>query len=100
MTHAGSGVTGWLLQLYSCRGEHLHTLRVPGGGAAGFAWEGASQRVGLAVGGAVLMAAVRQVGQACAWLHMVPMLPCPAGVCACVGGWVLGGSPAEPGRAS
>ncbi len=65
MTHAGTGVSGWLLQLYSSYGEHLKTLRVPASRVAGLAWESGSRSVALAAGGAVLMAAVRQVSSPC-----------------------------------
>lgn len=50
----------WLVQFYSCQGEHLRTMRVPGGGISGIAWEGSGLRLALAVDGSVYFASVRQ----------------------------------------
>ncbi|KAF8068393.1 Wdr35 [Scenedesmus sp. PABB004] len=49
----------WLVQFYSPAGEHLRTLRVPGGGVAGIAWEGSGLRLGLAVDAQLLFASLR-----------------------------------------
>lgn len=62
----GSTGSGWLVQFYSCQGDHLHTMRVPGPGVSGATWEAGSQRLALAAGGAILLAAVRQV-QGAGW---------------------------------
>lgn len=56
---APSGAELWLVQFYSASGEHLRSMRVPGaGGVASLAWEGCGLRLGLAVGPALLFAAI------------------------------------------
>jgi WD repeat-containing protein 35 len=50
----------WLVQFYSCGGEHLRTVRVPGSGITGLAWEGSGLRLALAVDSHILFASVRQ----------------------------------------
>lgn len=51
----------WLVQFYSPAGQHLRTMRVPGGGSiSGMAWEGGGARLALAVNGHIFFASVRQ----------------------------------------
>lgn len=50
----------WLLQLYSCHGEHLHTLRLPSPCTGGIAWEHGSARLALGASADLQLAAVRQ----------------------------------------
>ncbi len=52
MSHAHS-------QFYSYLGEHLRTLRVPGGVISALSWEGDGLRLALAVESAVFFANVR-----------------------------------------
>eukprot|EP00201_Polytomella_parva_P012196 CAMPEP_0175066548 /NCGR_PEP_ID=MMETSP0052_2-20121109/16571_1 /TAXON_ID=51329 ORGANISM="Polytomella parva, Strain SAG 63-3" /NCGR_SAMPLE_ID=MMETSP0052_2 /ASSEMBLY_ACC=CAM_ASM_000194 /LENGTH=442 /DNA_ID=CAMNT_0016333265 /DNA_START=239 /DNA_END=1564 /DNA_ORIENTATION=- len=49
----------WMAQFYNQNGEHLRTLRVPGGGISGVAWEGNGLRLALAVDSFVYFANVR-----------------------------------------
>ncbi|KAG5898787.1 hypothetical protein JTB14_010997 [Gonioctena quinquepunctata] len=48
-----------LVQFYSCMGEHLRTLKVPGNSIACCVWEGGSLRVALAVDSFVYFANIR-----------------------------------------
>lgn len=64
MAGSGTGAEPWLVQFYSAAGEHLRTLRVPGGasggGVAGVAWDRSGQRLALAADAALLLASVRR----------------------------------------
>jgi WD repeat-containing protein 35 len=50
----------WLVQFYSHAGEHLRTMRVPGSGINGLAWEGNGLRLALAVDSHVFFTSIRQ----------------------------------------
>lgn len=50
----------WLVQFYSCMGEHLRTLRVPGSCISGIAWEGSGLRLALGVDSYVFFTSIRQ----------------------------------------
>lgn len=50
----------WLVQFYNHAGEHLRTMRVPGSGISGLAWEGSGLRVALAVDSHIFFTSVRQ----------------------------------------
>jgi WD repeat-containing protein 35 len=50
----------WLVQFYNQAGEHLRTMRVPGSGITGLAWEGNGLRLALSVESHVFFTAVRQ----------------------------------------
>ena len=45
----GQGKEVAMVQFYSPFGQHLRTLKVPGGGIQALSWEGGSLRVALAV---------------------------------------------------
>lgn len=50
----------WLVQFYSQAGEHLRTMRVPGNGITGLAWEGSGLRLALSVESHIFFTSVRQ----------------------------------------
>lgn len=50
----------WLVQFYSQAGEHLRTMRVPGSGITGLAWEGSGLRLALSVESHIFFTSVRQ----------------------------------------
>ncbi|KAG2494620.1 hypothetical protein HYH03_007139 [Edaphochlamys debaryana] len=49
----------WMVQFYNHNGEHMRTLRVPGGGISGISWEGNGLRLSLSVDSYVYFANVR-----------------------------------------
>jgi WD repeat-containing protein 35 len=49
-----------MVQFYSPFGQHLRTLKVPGGGIKAVTWEGASLRIALAVDSFIYFANIRQ----------------------------------------
>ncbi|KAF6259424.1 intraflagellar transport protein [Scenedesmus sp. NREL 46B-D3] len=55
----GEGVQLWLVQFYSQAGEHLRSLRVPGGGINGICWEGSGLRLALAVDSHIFFTSMR-----------------------------------------
>jgi WD repeat-containing protein 35 len=56
----GDGRELWLVQFYNHAGEHLRTLRVPGGGInGGIAWEGNGLRLVLAVDSSIFFTNIR-----------------------------------------
>eukprot|EP00775_Hariotina_reticulata_P008215 gene8215-8407_t len=56
----GEGRELWLVQFYNQAGEHLRTLRVPGGGiSGGIAWEGNGLRLVLAVDSSIFFTNIR-----------------------------------------
>lgn len=55
----GDGAQLWLVQFYNQAGEHLRTLRVPGGGISGICWEGSGLRLALAVDSHIFFTSMR-----------------------------------------
>jgi WD repeat-containing protein 35 len=53
------GAQLWLVQFYNQAGEHLRTLRVPGGGISGICWEGSGLRLALAVDSHIFFTSMR-----------------------------------------
>jgi hypothetical protein len=47
------------VQFYNQAGEHLRTLRVPGGGISGICWEGSGLRLALAVDSHIFFTSMR-----------------------------------------
>jgi WD repeat-containing protein 35 len=56
---AGGGREVAMVQFYSPYGQHLRTLKVPGGGIQALSWEGGSLRVALAVESFIYFANIR-----------------------------------------
>lgn len=55
----GEGQELWLVQFYNCLGEHIRSLRVPGSGINGIAWEGSGLRLALAVDSHIFFTSMR-----------------------------------------